>query len=89
MSEEINIKDMPTSELYELMKEDLYDGLAEEIGAEVEEALSRGEAPYVILTQGLVAGMDIVGADFRDGNSPPASGRNRGAQGGNHGDRYC
>ncbi len=67
MSEEINIKELPTEELFELMKEDLYDGLAEEIEAEVHEALSRGVAPYDILTQGLVAGMDIVGVDFRDG----------------------
>jgi len=67
MSEEINIKELPTEELFELMKEDLYDGLAEEIEAEVHEALSRGIAPYDILTQGLVAGMDIVGVDFRDG----------------------
>ena len=67
MSEEINIKEMPTEEIYELMKEDLYDGLAEEIEAEVNEVLSRGIQPYDILTMGLVAGMDIVGVDFRDG----------------------
>ncbi len=29
--------------------------------------LARGHTPYAILTNGLVAGMDIVGADFRDG----------------------
>jgi corrinoid protein of di/trimethylamine methyltransferase len=67
MSEEINIQDMSIDELYELMKEDLYDGLAEEIEAEVREALSRGKTPYEVLTQGLVSGMDIVGIDFRDG----------------------
>jgi corrinoid protein of di/trimethylamine methyltransferase len=67
MSEEINIQDMSIEELYELMKEDLYDGLAEEIDAEVREALSRGKTPYEVLTQGLVSGMDIVGIDFRDG----------------------
>ena len=67
MSEEINIIEMPTEEIYELMKEDLYDGLAEEIEAEVNEVLSRGIQPYDILTMGLVAGMDIVGVDFRDG----------------------
>ena len=67
MSEDINIQEMPIDELYELMKEDLYDGLAEEIGAEVNEALSRGITPYEVLTKGLVAGMDIVGVDFRDG----------------------
>ena len=49
------------------MKEDLYDGYAEEIEEEVNELLQRGQEPYAILTTGLVAGMDIVGADFRDG----------------------
>jgi corrinoid protein of di/trimethylamine methyltransferase len=67
MAEEINIQAMSTEELFELMGEDLYDGYADEIVAEVEEALSRGMAPYLILTEGLVAGMDIVGQDFRDG----------------------
>ena len=67
MSEEINIQEMSIDELYELMKEDLYDGLAEEITAEVNEALSRGITPYDVLTKGLVGGMDIVGIDFRDG----------------------
>jgi corrinoid protein of di/trimethylamine methyltransferase len=67
MSEEINIQEMSMDELYELMKEDLYDGLADEIAAEVREALSRGNTPYDVLTKGLVAGMDIVGIDFRDG----------------------
>jgi corrinoid protein of di/trimethylamine methyltransferase len=64
---EIDIKSMPTKELLELMGEDLYDGYADEVVAEVEEALSRGMTPYEVLTQGLVAGMDIVGIDFRDG----------------------
>lgn len=67
MSDEFNIKEMPTDELLELMMEDLYDGYAEEVVEEVEEALSRGMAPYEVLTEGLVAGMDIVGVDFRDG----------------------
>lgn len=67
MSDEINIKEMPTEELLELMMEDLYDGYAQEIEEEVKECLSRDMMPYDILTDGLVAGMDIVGADFRDG----------------------
>lgn len=67
MSDEINIKEMPTDELLELMGEDLYDGYAEEVVEEVEEALGRGMMPYDVLTKGLVAGMDIVGDDFRDG----------------------
>ena len=58
---------MPIEELLELMMDDLYDGYADEIVEEVEECLARGMAPYEVLTQGLVAGMDIVGIDFRDG----------------------
>ena len=67
MADEIDITQMPTEELYELMMEDLYDGYADEIVEEVNECLSRGITPYDVLTNGLVAGMDIVGADFRDG----------------------
>ena len=66
-AEEIILSELTLEDLYELMKEDLYDGLAEEIEAEVYEALGRGEIPYDVLTNGLVAGMDIVGVDFRDG----------------------
>jgi methylmalonyl-CoA mutase cobalamin-binding domain/chain len=65
--DEIILAELPTEELYELMHEDLYDGYAEEIEEEVHEALSREITPYEILTKGLVAGMDIVGIDFRDG----------------------
>jgi 5-methyltetrahydrofolate--homocysteine methyltransferase len=67
MSDEIDIKKMSTDELLELMQDDLYDGYAEEVGEEVKEALSRGMTPYEVLTNGLVAGMDVVGVDFRDG----------------------
>jgi len=65
--DEINLQEMSDDEIYELMKEDLYDGYAEEIVEEVQEMLGRGHEPYTVLTSGLVAGMDIVGADFRDG----------------------
>ena len=67
MSEEINLKEMPADEIMELMQEDLYDGYAEEIVEEVQELLSRDMGPYDILIQGLVAGMEVVGDDFRDG----------------------
>jgi corrinoid protein of di/trimethylamine methyltransferase len=67
MADDIDITQMPTEELFELMGEDLYDGYADEVVEEVNECLSRGIAPYDVLTSGLVAGMDIVGADFRDG----------------------
>ena len=65
--EEIDLQTLSDDEIYELMKEDLYDGYAEEIEEEVRELLRRSHEPYAVLTTGLVAGMDIVGADFRDG----------------------
>ena len=67
MSEEFNLEEMSDAEILELMAEDLYDGLAEEIEAEVHELINRGMTPYDVLTRGLVAGMAIVGIDFRDG----------------------
>ena len=67
MDEEINLQELSIEELLELMMDDLYDGYADEIVAEVNEALGRGMLPYEVLTQGLVAGMEIVGIDFRDG----------------------
>ena len=65
--DDIILEELSLDELYELMHEDLYDGYAAEIEEEVHEALGRGIQPYEILTKGLVAGMDIVGVDFRDG----------------------
>jgi corrinoid protein of di/trimethylamine methyltransferase len=65
--EELVLSELSLEELYEQMGDDLYDGYQEEVVEGVEEALSRGEAPYDVLTKGLVAGMDIVGVDFRDG----------------------
>jgi 5-methyltetrahydrofolate--homocysteine methyltransferase len=67
VDDDIDITTMPIDELLELMGEDLYDGYADEVVEEVNEALGRGMAPYDVLTQGLVAGMDVVGEDFRDG----------------------
>lgn len=67
MNDEIDITKLETPELLELIQDDLYDGLAEEVVASVHELLNRGMTPYDVLTQGLVAGMEIVGVDFRDG----------------------
>lgn len=67
MSDELDITTLETPELLQQMGEDLYDGLADEVVAEVNECLKRGMTPYEVLTTGLVAGMDIVGIDFRDG----------------------
>ncbi len=68
MSEEINIKELSTEEILELMGEDLYDGYAEEVVEEVEEVLSRELQPVEVLNKGLVAGMDVVGEDFKNGD---------------------
>jgi len=66
-SDDIKLEELDESELLELMWDDLYDGLAPEIEAEVHECLRRGMTPYDVMIRGLVAGMDIVGVDFRDG----------------------
>ncbi len=67
MSDDFNLSELSLEELYQQMGDDLYDGYQEEVVEEVKEALGRGIAPYEVLTEGLVAGMDIVGQDFRDG----------------------
>jgi 5-methyltetrahydrofolate--homocysteine methyltransferase len=55
-------------DLYIKMQDDLYDGMKDEVVAATVEALEQwGQEPADILQLGLVAGMDIVGEDFRDG----------------------
>ncbi len=65
--EDIILADLDDEELVQQMFDDLYDGLKEEIEEGVNILLERGWAPYRILTEALVGGMTIVGADFRDG----------------------
>jgi 5-methyltetrahydrofolate--homocysteine methyltransferase len=65
--DEINFEELSTEDLLLQMGDDLYDGFADEVVAAVNECLRRGMAPYDVMTDGLVAGMDIVGVDFRDG----------------------
>ncbi|MEZ4622308.1 MAG: B12-binding domain-containing protein [Caldilineaceae bacterium] len=59
--------ELSLEDLYLQMQDDLYDGIKEEIPVQVHDALARGQTPQEILDGGLVAGMDIVGVDFRDG----------------------
>jgi 5-methyltetrahydrofolate--homocysteine methyltransferase len=66
-NESVNLQDLSKEELLEMMMDDLYDGLAPEIVTEVNECLRRGMTAYETMTQGLVAGMDIVGQDFGAG----------------------
>jgi len=67
MSQETTLTHLETPALLEKIQDDLYDGLAVEVVAGVHELLRREMSPYDSLTQGLVAGMDVVGIDFRDG----------------------
>ena len=65
--DELDLTKLETPELIEQIQDDLYDGLAEEVEQGVHELLHREMTPYDVLTKALVGGMDIVGADFRDG----------------------
>jgi methylmalonyl-CoA mutase cobalamin-binding domain/chain len=65
--DDIILSELPDDELVQQMMDDLYDGLKEEIEEAVNILLERGWVPYDILTKALVAGMTIVGHDFRDG----------------------
>ncbi|MCC1492554.1 B12-binding domain-containing protein [Cognatishimia sp. F0-27] len=65
--DDIILSELSDDELVEQMWDDLYDGLKEEIEEGVNILLERGWQPYDILTKALVAGMTIVGKDFRDG----------------------
>ena len=67
MSNDLDLKSLSDEELVEQMHDDLYDGLKNEIEEGVHILLDRGWQPYDILTKSLVGGMQIVGADFRDG----------------------
>ena len=65
--EEIILSELNDDELVLQMHDDLYDGMKEEIEESVQILLSRKWTPYDVLTKALVAGMTIVGIDFRDG----------------------
>ncbi|MFT4716711.1 MAG: methylmalonyl-CoA mutase cobalamin-binding domain/chain [Paracoccaceae bacterium] len=65
--DDIILADLSDEELTQQMHDDLYDGLKEEIEEGVNILLGRGWTPYDVLTEALVAGMRIVGIDFRDG----------------------
>ncbi len=65
--DDIILSELNDDELVSQMMDDLYDGLKDEIGEAVNILLGRGWTPYDVLTKALVAGMTIVGHDFRDG----------------------
>ncbi len=64
---EIVLADLSDEDLVTQMHDDLYDGLAEEIDEGTRILLGRGWSPTRTLDEALVAGMTIVGIDFRDG----------------------
>jgi 5-methyltetrahydrofolate--homocysteine methyltransferase len=66
-NEDIILAELPDSELTEQMHDDLYDGLAEEIAEGTQILLDRGWSAKKVLDDALVAGMTVVGQDFRDG----------------------
>ena len=65
--DDLDLRELNDEELAEQIGDDLYDGLKDEVVEGVEILLERGWEPYRILTDALVAGMQIVGDDFRDG----------------------
>ncbi len=65
--EEIVLSELADDELVEQMHDDLYDGLADEIAEGTQILLDRGWSATRVLEEALVAGMTIVGIDFRDG----------------------
>jgi len=64
---EVVLADLSDEELVQQMHDDMYDGLGEEIGEGTQILLDRGWSPTRVLEEALVAGMTIVGIDFRDG----------------------
>ena len=65
--EEIILSELSDEDLVLQMHDDLYDGMKDEIEEAVHILIERVWTTYDILTRALVAGMTIVGNDFRDG----------------------
>ncbi len=65
--DDLDLSTLPDDELVEQMHDDLYNGLKEEITEGTQILLDRGWDANKVLNEALVAGMTIVGIDFRDG----------------------
>jgi 5-methyltetrahydrofolate--homocysteine methyltransferase len=65
--DDLDLRSLDDDELTKQIMDDLYDGLKPEVEEGVRILLERGWTPYRVLTKALVAGMTIVGVDFRDG----------------------
>ncbi len=65
--DDLDLSSLADDELVEQMHDDLYNGLKEEIAEGTQILLDRGWDANKVLNEALVAGMTIVGIDFRDG----------------------
>jgi methylmalonyl-CoA mutase cobalamin-binding domain/chain len=65
--DDLDLSTLPDDELVEQMHDDLYNGLKEEVAEGTQIFLDRGWGANKVLNEALVAGMTIVGIDFRDG----------------------
>jgi len=65
--DDIVLADLSDDDLVQQMHDDMYDGLAAEIAEGTHILLDRGWSETKVLEEALVAGMTIVGIDFRDG----------------------
>jgi methylmalonyl-CoA mutase cobalamin-binding domain/chain len=65
--QDIDLGGLADADLVEQMHNDLYDGMKDEVVEGTRILLSRGWAATKVLDESLVAGMKIVGIDFRDG----------------------
>jgi 5-methyltetrahydrofolate--homocysteine methyltransferase len=65
--DDLDLSTLADDELVEQMHDDLYSGLKEEIAEGTQILLDRGWGANKVLNEALVAGMTIVGIDFRDG----------------------
>lgn len=69
MSDPLEGLPLELQDLYIKLQDDVYDGLKDEVVAGTVEALEKWQqTPGDVLDRGLVAGMEIVGEDFRDGS---------------------
>ena len=50
---------------YALMNQSLYEGNAKEVEQMTKDALAEGRPVHEVLTDGLIAGMSVVGEDFK------------------------
>ncbi|HEY3732088.1 MAG TPA: B12-binding domain-containing protein [Steroidobacteraceae bacterium] len=66
-AEAFDLSELDDQELTEQVHDDLYNGLKSEVEEATRIFLQRGWSPEKVLNDGLVAGMRIVGIDFRDG----------------------